>query len=474
MTITNPNSTYHILAHLTSLLMALLLLFEPPLGLTGTPATPIAQAADPVSLPASHPNDPAITAATVNNLPVYLLTPLPRLPIQATLTWSGAAGDGLWSNPDNWAEGRIPGPTDRVRFPATTGDASIDLAFSGIIAGLQVEAGYGGTLRLERDLTIAGTLHLESGKLEQGGYALHVMELSQPGGELVGGYAPLIVDEAARVGGLLTTPSALMSARSLEITTGAVVRLGPEGKLNLTGEGTPLTGAGLLDIMTYRPNSVELTGKAVSDIALAGPAEQLRATGLDKVDLEAGLKRARAVFPAIPWRKPPLKPLAAFAYSGSLTLTAAENQLRSVVIDPINSLAYFGTETSPGQVVKVSITSTGFARVGVVSLNPGEEFLFSAVIDPANNFAYFGTATFPGQVVKINIAPASFARVGAITLNAGENQLRSAVIDLANGFAYFGTSIGSNQVVKVNVALAGFARVGAITSTRVRTSFTRR
>ncbi|MFN8457879.1 MAG: hypothetical protein U0401_25050 [Anaerolineae bacterium] len=44
------------------------------------------------------------------------------------------------------------------------------------------------------------------------------------------------------------------------------------------------------------------------------------------------------------------------------------------------------------------------------------------MIDPANGFAYFGTDTSPGQV-KVNIAPASFARVGAITLNAGEEFL---------------------------------------------------
>lgn len=306
-------------------------------------------------------------------------------------------------------------------------------------------------------------LYIGGGALEQGGHALHVIELHQPGGELVGGSAPLIVDESARVGGLLTTPSALMSARSLDIATGGVVRLGADGKLNLTGEGTPLTGAGLLDITTHRPNSVELTGKKVSDIALAGPAGQLRAAGLDQMDMQAGLQRAGAAPSVIPWRRPALKPLAAFVPTDRLVFEPSEDFLSVAVIDSANGMAYFGTNTIPGQVVKVKIAPASFARVGVVTLNDEEEHLTSAVIDLANSMAYFGTGTSPGRVVKVSTAPASFARVGAVTLNTEESDLYSAVIDPANGLAYFGTYTSPGRVVKVNIAPASFARVGAIT-----------
>jgi hypothetical protein len=138
--------------------------------------------------------------------------------------------------------------------------------------------------------------------------------------------------------------------------------------------------------------------------------------------------------------------------------------LYSAVIDPTGQFAYFGTYTSPGQVVKFDLTT--FRRVGAITLEAGEDWLFSAVIDPAGQYAYFGTATSPGRVVKIDLA--TFSRVGAITLDTGENDLLSAAIDPNGQSAYFGTTtfvFGSAtppaRLVKVD--LDTFSRAGAVT-----------
>ena len=138
---------------------------------------------------------------------------------------------------------------------------------------------------------------------------------------------------------------------------------------------------------------------------------------------------------------------AGFNRQCALTAVSGEDNFRSAVIDTQNGFAYFGTSTSPGQVVKVRLSD--FTRVGAITFNTGEDSLRSAVIDLANGFAYFGTITSPGQVVKVRLS--DFIRAGALILNFGENDHRSAVIDQINGFAYFGTYSIPGRVVRINV-----------------------
>src|SRR3989442_14800907 len=73
------------------------------------------------------------------------------------------------------------------------------------------------------------------------------------------------------------------------------------------------------------------------------------------------------------------------------------------------------------------IAEAVFTRVGSLTFNSGENGLSSAVLDRAAGFAYFGTDTSPGVVVKVRLS--DFTRVGALTLQPGENDLTSAVID---------------------------------------------
>lgn len=48
-------------------------------------------------------------------------------------------------------------------------------------------------------------------------------------------------------------------------------------KLNLTGDGTPLGGSGILDVTSNRSSSVEYTGRATFDVTQADPLKR----GLD-------------------------------------------------------------------------------------------------------------------------------------------------------------------------------------------------
>jgi len=435
-------------------------------------------------------------------------TSLTRAAVRTTITWRGDGGDQNWSNPANWEDGIVPGPFDIARFASASADARIDPAFRSSVAGILLEQDYAGTLRLARDITISGDLIIAGGTFEQGEHALVAVGLVQSGGTLAGGDAPLTLADAVRVsGGVLTTPRATMRANSLDIQSPGIVRLGTNGKLNLAGDETPLTGNGMLDTTTYLPNSVEYTGNATTSLTEAGPATAFRARELNDTrrDQEQPRRLNRANKNLTPDPSAPnlsrsgslpLNPgedflasavidlAAGFAYFGTasgvpgiivkvrlsdftrvgaLTLNSTEYDLASAVIDPAAGFAYFGGRSwswdtgMAGSVMKVRLSD--FTRVGVLTFNAGENFLYSAVIDAAAGFAYFGTNTSPGIVVKVRLS--DFSRVSALTLSPGENLLTSAVIDPAAGFAYFGTNTSPGIVVKVR--LSDFIRVNALT-----------
>ena len=141
---------------------------------------------------------------------------------------------------------------------------------------------------------------------------------------------------------------------------------------------------------------------------------------------------------------------------GSLVLQENENKLKSAVIDSDHGYAYFGTYTSPGQIIKVAL-GVGDSlpqRIGALTLETGEDYPISAVIDPVAGYAWFGTGTQPGHVVKVALGQGDNlpTRVGAETLiggDPGEDSLQCAVIDTEAGYAYFGTATDPGRVIKV-------------------------
>ncbi len=149
-----------------------------------------------------------------------------------------------------------------------------------------------------------------------------------------------------------------------------------------------------------------------------------------------------------------------FTRVGAATgIVAGEDNFTSAVIDTANQFAYFGTDTAPGKIVKIDLAT--FAKTSTITLNSGEDYLYSAAIDTSNNFAYFGNANNPGYIIKVNTSTGSFARVSSLQTNVAENWINSAVIDTSAGFAYFGTYNAPGVIVKVR--LSDNSRVGVLT-----------
>lgn len=82
-----------------------------------------------------------------------------------------------------------------------------------------------------------------------------------------------MIQYAATLSGGTLLSSKSMTARSLTIVSPAVVTMAANSKLNLTGDGEPLSGDGLLDVTTHGPNSLEYTGRATADVTAAGPIQ---------------------------------------------------------------------------------------------------------------------------------------------------------------------------------------------------------
>ncbi|PYS65104.1 MAG: hypothetical protein DMF74_04825 [Acidobacteria bacterium] len=358
------------------------------------------------------------------------------------VTWRGGQSDHRWSNPGNWVGAHVPGASDVARFP-TQSNSDVDVDSIGMIAGLKLEPGYSGTITLKHDLLVAGEVVIASGSFEQGSYSLSAREYSQSGGVFNGGSTKVTISGEATVsGGTLTTPR-LMSAESLLINSPGVVRMSANGKLELSGNGEPLKGSGLLDVTTHKPNSVEYTGQANVDLTAARPAMQLHSSrhiARDDMPSEPESSQGQDA-------KTPETP-ESFGKLGSLTLNRGDSYLEAAAIDTAGGFAYFGCATNPGTVVKVRLSD--FTRVGALVLNPGEDFLGSAAIDPVGGFAYFGTITTPARVVKVRLS--DFTRVAGLTLNSGENFARATVIDSVAGFGYVGTNTSPGNVVKIRLS----------------------
>ena len=362
----------------------------------------------------------------------------PALSANATvITWTGSH-DNRWSNPRNWDLGHVPGPTEVARLSKSPrAVVEIDAQATGVVGAMMVDSEFRGTILLQRDFTIASNLSLQSGLLRQGDHDLTVNSYQQDGGRFEGGQSELVIQQRAIVSGGTFLTSKLMVVSSLTIESPAVVTAAANSKLNLTGDGTPLNGDGVLDVTTHGPTSIEYTGRANTDLTMATPIRgALNAGAITHSQILTELNSARS--------RPSLLPAAnTLSRSGAITLTAFEDHPFAAVIDTANGFAYFGTLTSPGIVVKVRLSD--FTRVGALVLNPDEQELRCATIDTVNGFAYFGGLN--GAIVKIRLS--DFTPVDS--LNVG-GPLAAAVIDTAGGFAYFGAFTGPAAVVKLRLS----------------------
>lgn len=400
----------------------------------------------------------------------------------AVVTWNGNV-DQRWSTPGNWEGGRVPGASDLARFATSSGsEVLVDADSSGIVAGLVLEPGYHGTLGLGRDLTVVNDLVIAGGTINQGSYDLSVSNYRQTGGRFAGGGAHLIIKVQAILSGGTLLSSKLITARLLTIDSPAVMTMAANSKLNLTGDGEPLSGNGLLDVTRNGPNSLEYTGRATGDVTTAGPLRGALGTAVSAPsDLPFAIRGSdrqlgsdpsrigsliRGLTPLEPGRAPgnrghvrsqstsliqsfsPQLPsqalVGSFSRSAALTLTRREVP-NAIAIDHVNGFAYVGSSTAggPGTVVKVRLSD--FTRVGALVLTE-DDAPSSAVIDTAGGFVYFGG--YNGDIIKVRLS--DFTRVAVIETGTGFQT--AAVIDTNNGFAYFGSFTSPGGVFKVRLS----------------------
>src|SRR5215813_11990257 len=90
----------------------------------------------------------------------FLVTYLTRPAAAVNRTWDNGGGvDTNWSNPLNWSGDTLPGPADIAVFDSTSGNATIDPAFAGSVGGIQMNAGYAGTITHASGATLSiGTI----------------------------------------------------------------------------------------------------------------------------------------------------------------------------------------------------------------------------------------------------------------------------------------------------------------------------
>ncbi|MCC5866155.1 MAG: carboxypeptidase regulatory-like domain-containing protein [Wenzhouxiangella sp.] len=135
----------------------------------------------------------------VFTLPSLLAAPA----VAADRTWTGLGETSHWSEPANWSDNAVPGPTDRAIFNATsTKDAVINSDFS--IQAMTVEAGY-------------------TGSITQGTSALTLVNgvYSQAGGHFIGGSGPISFSSTFMLsGGTFTASSGTTSFGSSFNQTG--------------------------------------------------------------------------------------------------------------------------------------------------------------------------------------------------------------------------------------------------------------
>jgi fibronectin-binding autotransporter adhesin len=72
-----------------------------------------------------------------------------------SLVWNGAGPDNLASDAQNWSGGQLPTSVDTIVFNNTSSKpATIDGAFTNIVAGMQISADYNSTVSLAEDLAV--------------------------------------------------------------------------------------------------------------------------------------------------------------------------------------------------------------------------------------------------------------------------------------------------------------------------------
>lgn len=141
--------------------------------------------------------------------------------------------------------------------------------------------------------------------------------------------------------------------------------------------------------------------------------------------------------------------------SGPLMLGTDYAGIRTVVLDSTRSALHLGTNRSPAEVVTVDLTpgvGNGFSIRGEQVLPEGNDGIISSAIDEDGGFAYFGTNTSPGKVIKMDIDTGTDLPefVGSLELGSRRDVISSLIFDPAAELLFAGTATSPGQVVTID------------------------
>ncbi len=191
-------------------------------------------------------------------------------------TWTGLGTTNNWSDSANWSLKAVPGATSTVQFNGTSKkNATVDSAFGGTVAAVQITSGYTGTITLGQNLTVTGAFTEGGGTYNANGFATNVGGLTTlnagtydastaaqtltggltvAGGTFAGSTGTVSTGNVKISSGTLNAPST-----SLVITLGGFTYTGgafnaDNGTVMFTGTHVPLTvtvGTGLIHFYNF-------------------------------------------------------------------------------------------------------------------------------------------------------------------------------------------------------------------------------
>jgi hypothetical protein len=159
-----------------------------------------------------------------------------------TAVWTGAAGDSLWNNPENWNGDLVPGTLDDVFIGAGVtvllGSGSVtvnNLTLNGVLNFT------GGSLTVNGDCAVAGLLDWSGGSLAVAGQ--FIIDSSPAGGN-VGGAGTLVLSGVTLVN---QGDFALANSSTLDLANGATFVNDGDFSIGQGASLTSSTGDGLFD-----------------------------------------------------------------------------------------------------------------------------------------------------------------------------------------------------------------------------------
>jgi hypothetical protein len=135
-----------------------------------------------------------------------LLLLLPVNASAAVKTWDGGCGaESSWSCASNWSDNAVPGAEDTVTFNATSStNSTVDPGFAGVVANVNVAAGYTGTITLGRSFTVSTSFSQAAGTFTAANLALTTASFTLSGGHFTASSGTTSIGRAMTISGTPT------------------------------------------------------------------------------------------------------------------------------------------------------------------------------------------------------------------------------------------------------------------------------